>query len=240
MEAEAAAAEAARNTESTLGGPGSLSEHVIVTGRRLDYSGLMPYGGLSGSEENFFRDASFAMSSPEERAAILGMNPFAEAGELRDENGPSPDNFYTINDNGEAIAISPVRSNMLRVAGVSTTWLVPSQFNHIVNEHSGLVPSKGVFNSQLLTNLSTFQRSLIGPALNSVTSVTERWNGTRLDITATLPFTVGLGQVGDTGTLAPTNQVTIGLTRLGFGNWVVTTAFPSIGPVRAGDYRITL
>jgi hypothetical protein len=44
-----------------------------------------PYGGRTGAEENFQRDMGFAMSSPEDRARMLGMNPHASADLERQE-----------------------------------------------------------------------------------------------------------------------------------------------------------
>jgi hypothetical protein len=52
---------------------------IIVTAQKKQdpYRSLMPYSGLTGAQENARRDMEWAMSSPEQRAIMMGMDPFA-------------------------------------------------------------------------------------------------------------------------------------------------------------------
>ena len=88
---------------------------IIVIGQRNPndplreaLNALQAYGGLGGAQENFRRDMEFAMGSPEERAIMLGMNPYAEDGFSRDgELGNAAEGIdeidYQIFPPGEAI-----------------------------------------------------------------------------------------------------------------------------------------
>jgi hypothetical protein len=65
-------------------------EVIVVIAPNQDgdpYRPLLPYGGLTGAQENFARDMAFGMAGPEDRALMLGMNPYASDDLGRDGDG---------------------------------------------------------------------------------------------------------------------------------------------------------
>jgi hypothetical protein len=149
-------------------------EKIIITATpaKDPYRELLPYGGKTGSEENFFRDYETAMSSPEERARALGVNPFAEVG-LGDE--------YC---NSDSIRVGNTSSPYLMARGVTELQLNPDRFTHILTEHSGAVPGKSVFSPSLLNPVS-FARYVLEPILAANPGVPQ---GTSLVFEGTVPW----------------------------------------------------
>lgn len=197
---------------------------IIVTAKRTDpYKALMPYGGLTGAEEDGRRDSEFANMSPEDRALALGMNPFDSLDVSRDAEDP----YQTLEIDKPEIKLSEIVtydfiSPVLQSIGLERIDLSFDAYNHIRLEHSGAFRGdKSDFDDRLLP-YDTFALQVLVPVLSNPLSFYRQ--GSRLVVEGNLPRTAGTDRDGDS-----TNSVRIVLQPSKTGgpkNFDVVTAYP--------------
>jgi hypothetical protein len=168
-----------------------------------------PYSGRTGAEENVHRDVSFGMAGPEERARMLGMNPYAEVG-VPDEGGIQDITTYDF--------ISP----QLQMLGMRRIDLSFEAMSHIRLEHSGAFRGdKSDFDDHLLS-MRNFAIQILEPVLSNPLIV--RSEGNRLVVEGNAVSRVGTDQSGNS-----TTTVRIVLEQPNPNNvstWSVVTAYP--------------
>jgi hypothetical protein len=197
---------------------------IIVTAKRTDpYKALMPYGALTGAEENGRRDAEFANMSPEDRAIALGMNPFDSIEVGQDAEDP----YQTLEIDQPGIQLSEIVtyefiSPVLQSIGLKRIDLSFDAYRHIQLEHSGAFRGdKSDFDDRLLP-YKTFAENVLVPILANPLSFSRQ--GGRLVVEGNLPTIAGTDRDGYS-----TNSVRLVLQPSKSGgptNFDVVTAYP--------------
>lgn len=160
------------NASSDTGGLVAATEIVVITApRALSYQHLLAYGGLTGADENFQRDMSFAMAGLEERASRLGMNAHDEQVVGRDGDGVTlldlneVDTDLTLDPIGTYFS-APVTSPAFARLGITDFDLSRNKANHIDNNHFQSIPGKSQFAPNLRSH-EALVANVIVPALQN-------------------------------------------------------------------------
>lgn len=96
------------------GTPREVEVIVVIAPRQPGdpYRSLLPYGGLTGAQENSARDMDFGMAGPEDRALMLGMNPYAS-----DDLGRDGDGYQTLELNESVGWRNPSDEELFQLIG---------------------------------------------------------------------------------------------------------------------------